>query len=733
MTDENKPIYENPFSALYLAEQFVREAEDTVEKGLLSPEIFGVSEVSSLVMEQMNHFLIGVPGSGKTMALAFLRVECLSFINQNDEIKKEFQQVWRSIDPGLWGIYHGLLMNEELLSPKDFRGFGLDDSKWTEIFGDFTNAVCLRSTLRHLQPSADKRYIPEWLGTLGKDHEISKATESFAKELNMPQQYHTLQGLLNWTEERLRHYRRMIKERTKPSIDMSEIPNSYFFRDIGYLVIRFMETLRKYQVIGPKQQVFVILDEYDQCVAGGRPEFARSINSFIKTIARGPVSYFAVKVGSRPHGFHDKRILGGNARIEDGRDYNKIDLSILRENRNRKVFSDLIKDIANRRLKSVSWFGKRGMTDIKELLEDVTPIDEGDLYRRGKTNQDLHFRTLESYCKPLKDGQQIYSSLVADIKKLADETLYQEYLIIEACRRIQRLRNRNGKGFNKGYRELIRSLGRIAAFLNSGGTAKNDSKIYYKLKDMREPALFLLANSFRQQRYYCGFETMRLMCEGVPLAFIKLSKQIFNEVGYNTVKLERTRKIDIRWQNPAIRKVAGETRDRSRSDLCSGQSFLILLDELGFILRTMQLSPTAPYPSPNGFSVEREQGWLSDSGGEHCNTEANEPLRRLKRILLEATDWGYLIELAHRSKMGSLKTRTKYYINSILAPYYDLSVRHLKEPLYIKISDLVELSSTDGEKRSAKRKEVMLRIKSLRIAENRKDVQNKQITLFDSA
>jgi len=101
MIDKNEPIYENPFSPLYLAEQFVRETEDTVKKGLLSPEIFRVSEVVSLITEQMNHFVIGVPGSGKTMALAFLRVECLSFIDQDDEIKKEFQQIWRHIDRGL--------------------------------------------------------------------------------------------------------------------------------------------------------------------------------------------------------------------------------------------------------------------------------------------------------------------------------------------------------------------------------------------------------------------------------------------------------------------------------------------------------------------------------------------------------------------------------------------------------------------------------------------------------
>jgi hypothetical protein len=125
MTDKKESIYENPFSTCYLAEEFVRETESIIQKGLLSPEIFNISELIPLIKEPINHFVLGVPGSGKTMALAFLRVECLAYINQDESIKNEFKNIWPHIGRGLWGVYHGLLINDEFLPPQSFKGFGL--------------------------------------------------------------------------------------------------------------------------------------------------------------------------------------------------------------------------------------------------------------------------------------------------------------------------------------------------------------------------------------------------------------------------------------------------------------------------------------------------------------------------------------------------------------------------------------------------------------------------------
>ena len=245
------------------------------------------------------------------------------------------------------------------------------------------------------------------------------------------------------------------------------------------------------------------------------------------------------------------------------------------------------------------------------------------------------------------------------------------------------------------------------------------------MKDLKEPALFLLANDFKQPKYYCGFETIKLMSEGVPLNFIKLCRAIFDELQYKTSEFKKNQKIDIRWQNRAIRKVASEIRKEANTYLRKGQSFLILLDELGFMFRRMQLRPTAPYPSINGFSVEKDPGWLNEKSDiKHGTSFSDSPVSHLTEILRETIDWGYLIEMPHRSKVKSLKTRSKYYINSMLSPYYDLSIRHLKEPYYCKLEDITKLCSPDNTERSKTRKSLLNNL----IVED--DQVNKQLTLY---
>lgn len=727
--NDNSGNFENPFSSLYLAEDFVRETGSIIKKGLLSPEMFKFPGLINLVTERMNHFVVGVPGSGKTMALAFLRTECLALIDKHDELKKGFAIIWPQIEQGrgLWGIYLGLMMNEELLSPPNFRGYGLTDEEWTKIFGDFINHVYLKHMLKHLCLSIDEPGgdVPKWLGFDKKQDEIRRAIAHFAGGLDMPGDCHSPKGLLDRVTKRLTLYQKIIKERTKPTIEKSELPESFFYSEVGYLPIKLVNSLKNSGVLEPNQRIFFLLDEYDQCELAGRGEFAHAINSFVKTTARGFTSDIYVKIGTRPHGFHDKAVSGGKGKIEDGRDYREINLTILMRWDYRTLFKELVTDIANRRIKSVEWFKKKEIDDFKNLLESIGPIEEAELYRSNQdTKTEEQFKVLLEYCKVFKDKGERYEELVSRTKELVSGTLHQKYMVIECSRKLQRMGNTGEENLKIKYNSLLKSLDQMANFINSGGKLKNNSKLYYKLKDMRVPTLFLLAHDFKRPKYYCGFETIILMSGGNPLNFIKLSQALFDEVRYRLPEFEKNKKIDIKKQNRVIRRVAGEIRKEASAYLCNWQGFQTLLDELGFIFRRMQLSPTAPYPTPNGFSVEEETNWLSSTpqdNQDYCKGGAdNDSLNYLKRILREALDWGYLTEEPHRSKSGSLKTRTKYYISSMIAPYYDLSVRHLKEPLYTGVKDLINLCSPDKSIRSETREKIMGKVKSLGVKDDLK-------------
>jgi len=145
--------------------------------------------------------------------------------------------------------------------------------------------------------------------------------------------------------KRIEYYRKLISERTVPKISVKELPKRNFYNKLGYLPLKFLSVLKMSGVLKPGQRVFFILDEYDQCEFAGRRQFAYAINSFVKDIARGSfpdIPEVSVKIGSRNSGFvTPHKVLGGNAMIEEDRDYKKIDLSILRKNNT--LFSGLLK------------------------------------------------------------------------------------------------------------------------------------------------------------------------------------------------------------------------------------------------------------------------------------------------------------------------------------------------------------------------------------------------------
>ena len=705
MNKQKPSNYVNPFDSFYLSEQFVKETESIISKGLLSPEIFKIPEVRTLITEPVNHFVVGVPGSGKTMALAFLTVESLAYIHSPLNSEQDYvTSLEDAVTPGMWGVYHGLFLNERLLAPHDFQGFGLDESEWITFFADFVSCNLLKRMLGHLNYAIEMpgHYIPQWLGFDGKSDLIQKAVESFSQELGLHSSCYSVAGLNEWCIKKLLKYQKMIKERTSLNIEESDYPDLPRLRDIGYIPIKLVEKLREYGVLCYDQKVHFIIDEYDQCILSKKHDFARIINSFVKLTARANVSNVNVKIGTRPHGFYEKRVLEGDTQIEKDRDYREINLMSLRDNKNSTFFSDLILDIANRRLKNCPWFSERGLVDFKSTIEGISPQEEATLYVASKTDKMAHFRSILNFTKDRKFVDEIISL----IEKKTDDILFQKYLVIEACRALKSSKKQGDLFTNK---DLVPRVNALGDFLNKKEGLADDSRMKYKVKDMREPALFQLANDYKQQKYYCGFETIRLMSDGVLLSFIKTCSAIFKEVGVKATVFEKKKKIDIRWQNRAIREVSKSTRYDYCQFLANGQSIQILIDELGFVFRAIQLVPTAPYPTPNGFSVEREIGWIIDPNT--AQTVGNPEYSHLRTMLREATDWGYLFEKPHRSKSGSVKSRTKYSFNALLVPYFDLSPRHLKEPFYIEVEDLDALSSTEQTVRANKRNELLLKIK----------------------
>jgi len=79
------------------------------------------------------------------------------------------------------------------------------------------------------------------------------------------------------------------------------------------------------------------------------------------------------------------------------------------------------------------------------------------------------------------------------------------------------------------------------------------------------------------------------------------------------------------------------------------------------------------YPGHNGFSLSNEE--LRNHPG-------------LMRFLQDAADYGDLYCAEHTTKRRDRKQRTKWYLNPILSPQFQIPESHVKEPYYATVANV---------------------------------------------
>jgi hypothetical protein len=64
----------------------------------------------------------------------------------------------------------------------------------------------------------------------------------------------------------------------------------------------------------------------------------------------------------------------------------------------------------------------------------------------------------------------------------------------------------------------------------------------------------------------------------------------------------------------------------------------------------------------------------------------------LWRFLCDAVGYGDLVATDHTTKNKHGEGRIKFYLNPVLSPVFQIPAVHTKEPLYWKVSDLMEIA-----------------------------------------
>lgn len=110
------------------------------------------------------------------------------------------------------------------------------------------------------------------------------------------------------------------------------------------------------------------------------------------------------------------------------------------------------------------------------------------------------------------------------------------------------------------------------------------------------------------------------------------------------------------------------------SELPGGHDRLRFVEVLGRNFRTWLLNDTSmTYPGQNGFSLKNEE---------------LERFSQLVTFLNDATDYGDIVAADHTTKSNDRRRRTKWYLNPILSPFFQIPEQHKKEPYYASVADV---------------------------------------------
>jgi hypothetical protein len=192
------------------------------------------------------------------------------------------------------------------------------------------------------------------------------------------------------------------------------------------------------------------------------------------------------------------------------------------------------------------------------------------------------------------------------------------------------------------------------AFLN--GDRAGD---YASLVEKRKADL--LAQLFRecdQPQRYLGFDTFVEMSEGLPRNLLVILKGIFSWATFNGEKPLSGGKMSVASQRQGTRDAADWFFDDARMPGDDGASIRAGVSRLATLFRDVRFSDKPSEKAVCTFSANLAE----------CSSEA-------RRIISVGEKWSLLIAVAGGQRdRNTMRVDEKYYINSMLAPKWDLPV-----------------------------------------------------------
>lgn len=640
----------NPFHDLYLSESI---SEDDLVK-FFSPIIV---EHSGVVFEPGNVIIRGLQGTGKTMLLNLLRPELrLAYHRANIKFPvspRASKFIGAGINFRKCGILEFAQHLEQGIDPKQVQELAL-------VFGDFFNywvVADLVKSVKLFRASGQSKLLAE-IGLKGSDTDL----DEFAKRLAAdPCWFGALAGVRTVTELEARFAERFSQYRRFLNLNIFLLPDSILNTKtvIGDPILKAVDALRATQVIDEKTKIFVRIDQYEQLttlnMAG--TTYGTSCQGLIhKALAArdGRVSY---RIGTRKHGWPVvPAIYGTTDVLEHKRDFDFHDMDALfrrREDRGTWWFPEFAEDIFCRRIKA-SEYSQQG---------SVEALSMNTVLGKSFAASSRAHEYVKNPASRRKLIQNAVASLPTDtpedwrgyINQIAEKDILSAWLTCAWVRQ-KSVRRTNSP-----------SLGNAP----DAGSVPWSKKPYW-YKERVQQGLMQLASANRQAPMWGGENDVIGLSDGQILVFLFLLQHV-----WDAWLRDRRGDEDGDFQFPIRQEVQSQGVREASTEWLSKQTEgpnadkrRLFVEELGKHLYVkLTDDKSMSNPGANGFSVEN-------------NEIVGNP--DIQEFLMDSVSYGDLIELPHTSKKKG-ERRTKYYLTSILSPYFRIPSVHTKEPEYVAV------------------------------------------------
>ncbi len=637
----------NPFNVLYATEG-INELDFP---GIFSPTLI------PLVMplfQAGNVMLSGTQGTGKSMLLALLDTDVrLAFWEHKDHdfpVDSEFS------------TYVGASINlsNSLVLKFTERDFGDDasDARSQAVFSDYLNTWVLRDLLksiRRLMNDAPKARLKE-CGISSDQSLLEKAVV----ELASTDVCGGLLGNAKTVEEAVK----ALTKRCQVYIDFlnfrfDTIPDEVWntITGIGEPLSLAADTMRQLNVLSRKTEVFVTIDQCEELLrleqsdSTGRT-YGRFLAMLDKLISarNKSVSY---RLGTRPNA-----IWKGKA--EEVRDYSRVDLDSLLRGKEyaRTIFPRLARDVFVRRLRT-SGIEVDQSPDVLKNYFGTSPKTSERARECAAANKPERVIGIETKNKktgkagwPVEVGHLLLELATEDVlsAKLGEAWVRQNASKMES-------------------EELVKEARSLPW--------EQREKQWWRKERGPLAVLQIAARSGERIRYYGENDILTISGKNI-LVFGIICQKIW-ESWIESLDLQSNPVVAVPRPFPTVRQGIGINNAsniwRSKiSSAPSGDTLGRLVDTIGTRLRNqLRGDKSMSYPGANGISL-KDTEVASDS--------------EISGVLNDATAEGFLQAFRHTPKTPSRGKSTKWYLHPVLSPYYELTVAHTKEPLYLKIEQL---------------------------------------------